>query len=162
MNIVSAVGVYSDEVIDFSVESHLLEKANAYVIMLLLWRLDGHDALGEVTDLSQAHDQLSFVVLEVGLAQKDDVLVLNPVVGLVACSHLVRRCIVNQHFITGTKNDCICSPYLKFRRLQYNSWYISLNPLLNHSLRQDSLRPCKSTMHSMGSTVLFHRYITHS
>jgi len=56
MNIISTVGIYSNEIVDFSFESHLLEQAHTYVVVLLLRRLDSYDALGKVADFSQAHD----------------------------------------------------------------------------------------------------------
>jgi hypothetical protein len=48
MNMVGTVGIYSNEIVDFSLESHLLEKAHTYIVVLLLRRLDSYEALGKV------------------------------------------------------------------------------------------------------------------
>jgi len=56
MSIVIIVGEYSNEIAHFSIKSHLLQQAHTNIVVFLLRRLDGYEALGDVWDFPQAHD----------------------------------------------------------------------------------------------------------
>jgi hypothetical protein len=48
MSIIIIVGIYSNKIVHFSIKSHLLQQAHADIVVLLLRRLDGYEARGDV------------------------------------------------------------------------------------------------------------------
>ena len=95
MSIVIVVGIYSNEIVDFSIKSHFIEEAHTYIIVFCMRCLDGNEALGNFWDFSQTHNKLIFAVTDRSLAQMNDILVLDPVVGFYACSLVLQNWIID-------------------------------------------------------------------
>jgi len=95
MSIVIIVGIYSDVIVDFSIKSHFIEEANTNIVVFCVRCLDGNEALGNLWDFSQAHNEPIFVVCVCSLTQMNNILFLDPVVGLYTRSFMLQSCIID-------------------------------------------------------------------